>query len=134
MPPSPHKVGLVVDRNFGPRLAALAHAFHVWIVESTDNTPVIQEFWKSQQRQMVDDPLARGITSFVADEQESSEAACVRIACDVDEHHGEFAHEPPWSEIEVFGVRLTEGLRKIFEEIGASTFEPTQDGFICRRT
>jgi hypothetical protein len=79
------------------------------------------------------DPLGPGITSFLAIEGESQEEMCSRLAGDVDEHHGEFSHDPPWSEILVFGVPLSERLRASFTELGASQFEITQDGFICRR-
>jgi hypothetical protein len=59
---------------------------------------------------------------------------CARIAGDVDEHHGEFGHDPPWREIEVFGADLNDRLQNVFEELGAITFEKTRDGFVCRRS
>lgn len=128
------KVGLVVDRNFGQRVAALARSFHVWIIESPGNTPFIKAFWNGEPQSPDGDPLASGITSFTADDKESPEDACARIAGDVDEHHGEFAQDPPWSELEVFGVKLSDKLMEAFKAIGATSFEPTPDGFICRRT
>jgi hypothetical protein len=126
-------VGLVVDRNFGDRLAELARSFHVWVVESPANTPVIQRIWNNEPSASAGDQLGAGVTSFVANEKEFPEAICARIAGDLEEHHGEFAHDPPWSEIEVFGVKLSPVLQQAFEEIGATAFEPTPEGFICRR-
>lgn len=128
------KVGLVVDRNFGPRVAPLARSFHVWVIESPGNTPFIKAFWNDEPQPPQYDPLAPGITSFSANDKESPEAACARIADDIDVHHGELSQDPPWSEIEVFGVELSDKLRESFTEIGATSFEPTHDGFICRRT
>jgi hypothetical protein len=58
---------------------------------------------------------------------------CARIAGDVDEHHGEFADDPPWSEIAVYGAALDERLRAVFAELGATDFELLDDGFVCRR-
>lgn len=130
----PHKVGIVVDRNFGPRIETLARGFHIWVIESPDNAPYIQNFWQSQQPDPGSDSLASGITSFVADANESPEAACARIVGDVDEHHGEFSHVPPWSEFEVFGVKLNSTLQEAFKDIGGTAFENTQDGFVCRRS
>lgn len=124
MPMPPHKVGIVVDPGFGDRVAELARVFHVWVVESRENTPIIQSVWKSG---------AVGVTSFAAFEGESHEAMCARIAGDVNEHHGAFSHDPPWSEIEVFGAKLTSTLRHVFEELGATACTPTQEGFVCRR-
>ncbi len=129
-----NKVGIVVDRNFGSRIPELARLFHVWVVESPRNTPVIQQFWETTERASPEaDPFEDGITSFEAEEMESAQEMCERIAEDVDNHHGEFAHDPPWSEIEVYGVSLDEHLRKVFEELGATLISPTSDGFICRR-
>ncbi|NNC19208.1 hypothetical protein HRD49_17350 [Corallococcus exiguus] len=133
MPMPPHKVGIVVDQGFGDRVAELARAFHVWVVESRENTPVIQGVWKSGLGDAAADPLAVGVTSFAALEGESPEAMCARIAGDVAEHHGEFAHDPPWSEMEVFGVKLTSTLRHVFEELEATACIPTPEGFVCRR-
>lgn len=129
----PHKVGLVVDQGFGDRVAELARAFHVWVVDSRENTPVIQRVWKSGLVEAAVDPLAVGVTSFAALEGESPEAMCARIAGAVDEHHGEFAHDPPWTEIEVFGVKLTAALQDVFEELEATACTPTREGFVCRR-
>ncbi|MBN9682351.1 MULTISPECIES: hypothetical protein [unclassified Corallococcus] len=134
MPMPPHKVGIVVDPGFGDRVAELARVFHVWVVESRENTPVIQGIWKSGLVEAAADPLAVGVTSFATFEGESLEEMCARIADDVNVHHGEFAHDPPWSEIEVFGGKLTSILRHVFEELGATAFTPTQEGFVCRRS
>jgi hypothetical protein len=125
-----YKVVLVVDRNFGARIAELARSFHVWAVESPSNMPVIQQAWKTDRDA---DPLGPGVTSFKARDVESAQEMCARIARDVDEHHGEFAHDPPWSEIEVYGVTLDEQLQHVFVELGAMRCERTENGFICRR-
>jgi hypothetical protein len=128
-----YKVGIVVDRNYGDRILELASSFHLWAVESPSNTPTIQRFWAIAHPEPDADPLGPGITSFKAPETESAEEMCARIAGDIDEHHGEFAHDPPWSEIAVYGVTLNGRLRDVFAELGATEFAPTQDGFICRR-
>jgi hypothetical protein len=52
----------------------------------------------------------------------------------VEDHHGEFHHEPPWSEIDVFGVELTDELEKAFGDLGVTEFERVEGGFKCRRT
>jgi len=133
MSSQPYRVGLVVDRGFGNRIPDLARTLHIWVVESAINTPVIQRFWATESSEPTADPLGPGITSFKASETESADDACARIAGDVDEHHGEFAHDPAWSEIAVYGAKLTNRLREVFEELGATKFERTHEGFICRR-
>ncbi|HMR10978.1 MAG TPA: hypothetical protein PKA88_34605, partial [Polyangiaceae bacterium] len=68
------------------------------------------------------------------DPQESPAEICVRLSEELEAHHGEFAHDPPWSEIEVYGVSLSPELESVFRELGATAFESTIDGFICRRS
>ena len=59
---------------------------------------------------------------------------CVRLSGVLDEHHGELGHQPPWSEIEVFGANLTESVKQAFRALDANVFERTRDGFRCLRT
>ena len=133
MPTQLHKVGLVVDRDCGEQIAKLARSFHVWVVESPTNTPVIQRFWELEQADPDSDPLDSGITSFKASETESAQEMCARIAGDVDDHHGELAHDRAWSEIVVYGVSVDDRLRHVFEDLGATEISPTPGGFLCRR-
>jgi hypothetical protein len=117
----------VVDRNFGDRIVEIARSCHVWVLESASNTPVVRRLWAAAN------PLSPRITTFAARDPESAEDACARIAGDVAQHHGEYAHDPPWSEIVVYGVSLDERLREVFGDLGATQFALTQEGFVCRR-
>jgi hypothetical protein len=128
-----HKVGLVVDRRFGNRLLDLERSIHLWVVESPANSVIVQQIWSTEESSRKDD-LSSGVTSFQASDSESPEETCLRIASDLDEHHGEFGHNPPWSEIEVFGTELTPSLRQAFGELGATVFDRTRNGFRCRRS
>jgi hypothetical protein len=127
------RVGIVVDKNFGARLAHLARVIHVWTVESPVNTPLIREFWRTETQFVDGEADDSGITSFTANDEETPEQICVRIVGDVNEHHCGHFGEQPWTELHVFGTELTKTLREAFEEFGATSFEPTRDGFICRR-
>ncbi|HMR80189.1 MAG TPA: hypothetical protein PKD61_34010, partial [Polyangiaceae bacterium] len=80
------------------------------------------------------DSIAIGITLYEADPQDSPAEICVRFSEKLKAYHGEFAHDPPWSEIEVYGVSLSPELESVFRELGATAFESTIDGFICRRS
>jgi hypothetical protein len=133
MNPVPHKVGIVVDPTFGLRLGDLARRFHVWVVDAGDNAPVIRQLWNGERANTPGDPLGSGVTAFTVNDAESAEATCARVAGDVDEHHGEFGHHPPWSEIEVFGTELSPALQVVFQSLGATVFVPTSEGFVCRR-
>lgn len=130
----PHRVGIVVDPEFGEQILPLARQLHLWVVHSVANTPAIRDFWAQEASSAVsDDALDTGVTSFETLAAESPEETCSRILETVDAHHGEWSHEPPWSEIEVFGSSLSPRLREAFEEFGAEEFLPTPSGFIARR-
>lgn len=129
-----YKVALVVDRTFGERLLGLAHRFHVWIVDSPINTPVIQQVWNTERSEDNAGFSGPGVTSFKAGDEELPHDMCVRIVEDIDEHHGEFSQVPPWSEIAVYGTTLSDELRDVFSEFGATEILPVlSGGFICRR-
>lgn len=129
----PHRVALVVDRHFGRALPALAADYHVWIVQSATNAPAIKDVWGRETLGKETDPLGTGVTAFEADIDEPADAICCRMAEEVAEHHGEFAHDPPWSEIRVVGVTLSPQLDEAFRAIGAVDVVAADDGFLCRR-
>jgi hypothetical protein len=118
-------VALVVDRAFGGRLYELARDRHVWIVDTVANRPLIERARKTSDAD--GDPLGPGVTSFAPELDESAEAAVERILDDVVEHHREPA------EIAVYGARLSDRLREVFEERGFTTFRSTPDGFVAGR-
>jgi hypothetical protein len=43
-----YKVYVVVDRQFGDRLAGLERGVPVWIVDTPTNKPVAQQLWKER--------------------------------------------------------------------------------------
>jgi len=110
----------------------LARRAHVWVVESPVNTPAARAFWDLADAADAD-PLGSGITAFVANEGESQKMVCQAVLVDIDDHHGDFTHIPPWTEIRVYGVCLDGELREACRFIGAESIEETEDGFICRR-
>lgn len=132
--PARHRVGIVVDPQFGERVLPLARQFHLWVAASDANTPAIRAAWAQEVASDVsDDALGDGVTSFETLAAESPEEACLGILETVDAHHCDSSHAPPWSEIEVFGSSLSPRLREAFEEFGAEEFLPTPSGFIARR-
>lgn len=130
---APHRIGIVLDPEFGRRLSQLARQFHLWVVVSDANTPAIRDSWRDEATKETGDPLASGVTSFEMSPGESREDVCARLLETVDDHHGEHAHEPPWSEIEVYGLAITPRLQSLFTDFGAEEFTATASGFIARR-
>lgn len=128
-----HEVTVVLDRNFGDRLVALARRRHVWIVESDENVPWARRVWDEPRDEAGADPGAAGATSFTMFPDETPEAAFIRILETVDDHHGELAHNPPWSSIEVCGVALEPRVVEALQEYGVTRIEETSGSFVAYR-
>jgi hypothetical protein len=126
------RVALVVDRNFGSRIAEISPDMHVWVVESPSNSLVVARLWASTERGFGAGLIEPVITSFDAREDESPEDLCARIVPEIDQHHGEYQRYPAWSEIVVYGTPASARLKASFADIGGAEFEQTSDGFICR--
>lgn len=123
---------MVLDPDFGSRLKPLAARLHTWALQSPANMPWIQDVWDHAPTSR-QDPLADGITSFTSTVEEAPEDTLVRIVESVDEHHGEYAHDPPWSELEVFGVSLTDRIREELAAYGVTRTERRGGGFCAFR-
>ena len=46
----------------------------------------------------------RGVTTFKFNAADTPEQICLAVLDDVDLHHGESSHYPPWSVLEVVGA------------------------------
>jgi len=127
----PYRVAMVVDREFGSQLSALANRLHVWICDSPANRPAIEAIWRAQGDRKYD--IESGATIFNCAPDQSVEDALVNIIGTVDLHHGEYSHEPPWSVIEVIGCEPTPRIRSAFAEFGAEIAGVHPDRFEARR-
>jgi hypothetical protein len=129
---SPHRVAIVVDRQFGDRLLPIAERLHVWICHSSVNRAAAEAVWKTHAGHLHD--LNFGVTIFNCSQNESAEDMVLRNLGTIDEHHGEHSHDPPWSIIEVVGCQVTELIRNAFATFGAELFNVTTDRFEARRS
>jgi len=126
-----YRIVLVVDEHFGCKLLELVHTGYVWIVQSGDN-----DLWTERVTEGLpdtDDPLTQGVSSFVREQNESTESLVIRVLDMIDEHHGEFAHEPPWSEVQVIGMELTDTVVEASRAYGVTQCETTRSGFVLER-
>jgi len=127
-----YRIVLVVDEHFGQRLLKLARTAYVWIVQSTDNDLWAKNAWESCPDS--EDPLLHGVSSFGRQQNESTESLIVRVLDMIDEHHGEFAHDPEWSEIDVVGGELTTAIMEAARTYGVTECNATQVGFQLMRS
>jgi hypothetical protein len=122
-------VGIVVDHEFGDRVAPLSRRLHVWVCDSPANHAAAMSVWQEQPS----NAATSGVTTFDFRAGDSPEEIFLKIIGTVDLHHGEWSHEPPWSVLEVYGVAPTTGIRSALEEYGVTQLTQSPDGFIARR-
>lgn len=129
-----HKISLIVDRQFGSRIREVATTTIAWVVESPTNNRFIGAFWDDQRAGRLKVMGDAGVTSFEAKELETAEDTCERILFEIEDHHGYYATDTPWLEIDVVGAEGNTRLRRVAEQLGATSIERTKDGFTIRRS
>jgi hypothetical protein len=126
----PYRVFVVLDRDYGRRLAALAQAGPVWIADTPANRAVAQQIWAADPNRSYLD----GVTTFKFAEGNSPEDVLVSELDTIDDHHGTYSANPPYTMIEVIGAQITRKLKDAFAEFGFDQFEPTPQGFRATRS
>ena len=117
-------VGLAVDPEFRD-LASVARRMPLWVVDTPFNRPLAESHWRDHHNHTHLD----GVTLFTVVAGDLPEEWCANVLRDIDLHHGQHSHNPPYSAVEVFGVKLTDRLRNAFAEFGFTTFDERGDGF-----
>jgi hypothetical protein len=106
-----HKIAVVFDPEFGERLCTLTENIHVWTISSQTNDKAIKAYM-SQRRSRGDDPLAHGITEFEGTD------LTPELMETIWDHHGEFTHDPPLSEMMIIGLSLRQPMIDLLYEYG----------------
>jgi len=125
----PYKVYVVVDREFGEKLAELVRGVPVWIVDTPTNKPVAQRFWNERP----DENHLTGITAFNDLNSLSPEEMLLGHLDTIELHHGSHSADPPYTVIEVFGTQLTANTKSVLSEYGFNAFHITSTGFTASR-
>ena len=118
-----NRVVLIVDRDYGSRLASLVtEPVAVWIIDTPANRMAAETCWQRQGGAVV--------TTFKSS-ADSPATACLGILNMIDLHHGKYSGD--YSVLEVIGSPSTEELYSAIKEPGFSKFEPTPAGFRATR-
>jgi len=125
----PYRVCIVVDPEFGERLAALTLGVPVWIVDTPANKLVAQRLWKERPQH---DHLT-GITTFHFRADASREEILIGELETIDLHHGSYSADPPYTQIEGFGTPLSDKIKAGLADYGFDEFSPTPTGFLAIR-
>jgi hypothetical protein len=126
-----YRIILVVDEHFGCRVLELARTAYVWLVESAENNRWAEEAWRNPQHG--DDPLLYGLSTFKREQDEECDCLIIRLIDMIDEHHGEFAHDPEWSVIDVLGASPSNEIREAVIAYGVDRSEAIPGGFRLHR-
>lgn len=122
-----HRVAIVVDPDFAEGIVELARSCHAWIIRSAANNPVAAALREDHPAYS----LEEGVTTFGA--AETPLASCLSILGTVEEHHGQYSHDPPLSVIEVIGLDPSAAVREELNAYGFEVIEPSECGFVARR-
>lgn len=126
---TPYRVFVIVDRDFGERLAALPSEVPVWIVDTSKNKQVAHRLWKERPAES----HLTGITTFNDIKGSSAEELFLGIIDTVDLHHGSYSASPPYTIVAVLGVNLTDRIKTELSVYGFSEFQPNSEGFSAIR-
>ena len=126
---APYKVSVVVDREFGERLAALEPGVPVWILDTPVNRGVAQRLWKES----TEPNHLTGVTTFKTCDSLSPEEILLSELDTIDLHHGSYSAETPYTILEVLGVPLSDKIRAALSEYGFNEFRPNATGFSAIR-
>jgi hypothetical protein len=121
----PYRVFVVVDREYGERLAEIAQKGPVWVVDTPANSAVAQRLWSST----LSHSHLNGVTTFKTRGDSSPEDTLIRELETIDLHHGVYSANPPYTILEVIGTEITERVKTELSEFGFDHFEPTLEGF-----
>jgi hypothetical protein len=97
---NPHRVYVVVDREFGERLGTLTPGVPVWIVDTPTNRVVAQRLWKERPT----DSHLTGITTFGELNSSPPEELLISELPAIDLHHGSHSGDPAYTLLEVSGT------------------------------
>ncbi|HTG27994.1 MAG TPA: hypothetical protein VK818_07195 [Methylomirabilota bacterium] len=125
----PYKVYVVVDREFGEKLAKLERGVPVWIIDTSANKLVAQRFWNARS----DENHLTGITTFSDLNSLSPEEMLLGHLDTIELHHGSLSANPPYTVIEVFGMQLTAKAKNVLSEYGFNAFQIALTGFTASR-
>ena len=125
----PYKVYLVVDREFGEKLAELERSVPVWIVDTPANKPVAQRVWNERPNE----GHLTGVTTFNDLNTLSPEEMLLGHLDTIELHHGVYSADPPYTVLEVVGTELTDNAKRVLSEYGFDKFQITSTGFVTSR-
>jgi len=120
----PATVFVVVNPDYGTRLAQLPRDEPVWILDTPVNRIAAEELWVSTQAEV----RSRDVTLFKSTAP-SAEDHVINHLDTIDLHHGVYSANPPYSAFEIIGAELTDRLRTELALFGLTEITINERGF-----
>jgi hypothetical protein len=125
-------VAIVVDPEFGERVAALLDRMPVWIADTETNRTAAARVHASRVGSgNVAHTESGALTTFTVDVERSPESWCLDILDTVAAHHDRHSHSPGYSALEVYGAAPSPQLLKALAEYGLTGITPLAEGFLA---
>jgi len=125
----PYRVHVIVDPCYAECIRSISPNQPAWVVDSADNRRALQYF-RNDQRPPA---LSADITSFMVDHKAGPEDWLIAELPVIELHHGQLSHVPPYSVLNVIGVRWSERIQQELRRLGFDNHEPTPNGFVTTR-
>lgn len=122
------EVYLILDPQFGDKIASLPTGTPAWIIMSKMNEPFIRRWWAENR----ESSLESGITGFL--EQPLTDSYFASQLDNIELHHGPYSEVPPFRSLKVLGMRLTDQARQELLAFGFEEISETDEGFVAMRT
>lgn len=126
-----HRVGLVLDREFGNKVLALSDRMHVWMIDSPTNRAAAEVVWAGNREGDPRNPLEHGVTLFKSTTGRTPEEIVVEIMDTISDHHSEWEHDPPMSELEIHGASDTDAFSSALASVGMVVSARERNSLIC---
>ncbi len=113
-------VAVVFQSDARTLIPELARRCAVWVVDSAENRQGANDYWLRVRQ--VDEAMAARVTTFVRTDAASDQALDVVLEL-VEDHHGQFAQDPPVDEVLVIGLVPTQAVIAVLREWGYDQIE-----------
>jgi RimJ/RimL family protein N-acetyltransferase len=122
-------VCIIVDPEFGERLATVAPHFPVWIADTPTNRAAAERSWAGPSNETRGD-----ITTFKVVQGHSGESWCAEILPTTAVHFGAYDDNPPsYDAVDVIGTHPSPGLVQLLATTGHTVIRDFPRGFRASR-
>ena len=131
---SARTIAIVLDPDFGTRVATLAERAAVWIIDSDANRPAIESLWNARRTRHAayDVTVFRAIPGLSIENHLDGVLRSIETDAGIDVDDDEDEERPPLEWVEVYGTEPSESIESVLRARGFGGSAPVTDGFRAR--